>query len=195
MAHAVHLVGDVEHLLHIVIHQRLGVVRRIVRITEADRIDRHILCAGTDGRFLEIEDIILVIESQIIIADSADEYIVFSVIDTGGYIFPVVSVCIRGGQIYRHCQRAVRLNSNDLTVASGVLIAVCPEVTRRLAGSSQTADFFHCFFLHRAALGTREVCVFLQGRAVVVNSGTPCHSSGRKARYYRYKDAFHTHKS
>ena len=90
MAHAVHFVCYIEHLLYIVVHKGLGVMRFVVRIAETDGIDRHGLGAGSDGGFLKIIDVVLVVESEIVVSDSPNEKVVLVVIDTGSDVFPVV---------------------------------------------------------------------------------------------------------
>ena len=143
MADAVHFVGDVEHLLDVVVHQRLGVMRPVVGVAETDGVDGDGLGTGSDGGFFEIIDVILVVEGEIVVSDSTDEDVVLVVIDAGGDVLPVVASGIGGCKLNSHCQRPGRGDGNDSPVVTGVLVAVRPDEAWCGAGAGETADLLH----------------------------------------------------
>ena len=193
---AFHFIDDVKHLLHIVVHQRLGIVRFVVRITKTYIVNRHILRTGRDSRLLEIVDVILVVKVKFIISYCANEDIVRVVIHTRSYVFPVVTTGVTR-DIHGHYQfiilaLRIGIDGYDLLIAAGILIAMRPEITGGRTGTSETANLRQHIFKRGTALRTRELGIFLQACAVIVNSGAPCNGSGHNARYQKQKDAFHT---
>ena len=167
----------------------------IVRIAVPNDVNGDIGRTGSNGGFLEIVDVVLVVERQIIVSDSTDEQIIGVVVHTGTDIFPIVTGIVRCSEVNRHRERAGRLDSDDLAIGTGVLIAMRPEKAGRSTRTSESADFLHHILGRRAALGAGEIIVFRERGTVIVNTCRPCDCSGHKARYNHEKCTFHISQS